>query len=512
VPRGQRVAYEGGTPPPAANVAPQPAGLPRIAGPGDVADLPVVGGNDATDQEALRSQGIKQGLQQLAISAVRPQYHPGRAAIDPHKLAAEGVPVAVQETVQDQIAETPEDKAARLEHEKLRAAQYEEQISAYKASAAASTAAFEEQRAQALSDQETAQAQITAGLERKKAIEDDYNRMLAATQKERDAAMSAKVDPNRLFHGNGGAANAIASAIAVGLGAFGSSLARSPNYAQQIVQAAIDRDVDSQRDQINRKGQAAQNAVSEVQRKYGLSLDEAASFVKEQQLRYSAARMQMQAAKMGGAEVQQKAAPAIAAMMAQADKEQAQQALSYKGRKATQYAVIQPQAATAGYFSGPTGKDVAQASHTVAEQEKAFPGTGGKTEGEVVPGLARSATAVDTGLRALPELQDLSQKAGFTGQVIDKVTGLGADTELTTASQHMAYNVASAEVNGMVPDPHRVEELTNAFASKNPITRERNIKMARDILMKKKKSIESISSKTAKVGTINIGGAGGVEE
>jgi hypothetical protein len=58
----------------------------------------------------------------------------------------------------------------------------------------------------------------------------------------------AKIDPNRLMKGGGGILFGIASA----LGALGSSLLKSPNFVQQSIEAALDRDLHAQ--ELNARG------------------------------------------------------------------------------------------------------------------------------------------------------------------------------------------------------------------------------------------------------------------
>jgi hypothetical protein len=63
-----------------------------------------------------------------------------------------------------------------------------------------------------------------------------------------------QVDPDRLWKQKGTAAE-IGAAIAQALGAFGAGLTGGPNYAMQIIQTAIDRDIQAQRDDIaNKRG------------------------------------------------------------------------------------------------------------------------------------------------------------------------------------------------------------------------------------------------------------------
>lgn len=56
------------------------------------------------------------------------------------------------------------------------------------------------------------------------------------------------LDPNRLMRSNGWI-----GALAMAMGAFGSSLTHSPNYAQQIIDNAINRDIDVQNTQLGAK-------------------------------------------------------------------------------------------------------------------------------------------------------------------------------------------------------------------------------------------------------------------
>lgn len=97
-----------------------------------------------------------------------------------------------------------------------------------------------------------------------------------------DTMKTAKIDPYRFYRHPDGSTNypkSIAAAIAVGLGALGSSLpARygggvgGPNMALQIIDKAIDRDIQAQRDDIanKRAGIGLQmNLLSQMRAKFG---------------------------------------------------------------------------------------------------------------------------------------------------------------------------------------------------------------------------------------------------
>lgn len=81
-----------------------------------------------------------------------------------------------------------------------------------------------------------------------------------------EAANSATIDPDRWYRDSEGGTfgRRLGSAVAMALGAVGSAFTRGPNYAMQIIQSAIDRDLMSQRAELAKKQAGvgmAQNAV-----------------------------------------------------------------------------------------------------------------------------------------------------------------------------------------------------------------------------------------------------------
>lgn len=71
---------------------------------------------------------------------------------------------------------------------------------------------------------------------------------------------SASVDPGRMLHGGRG----VLIAIAAGLGAFGAAMTKTPNFAQHILDEALDRDFQVQKDRVGIK----QGQVSKAQEIY----------------------------------------------------------------------------------------------------------------------------------------------------------------------------------------------------------------------------------------------------
>lgn len=85
---------------------------------------------------------------------------------------------------------------------------------------------------------------------REQALSDAQKRVADAT----NAYMSAQLDPNRLTRGGRG----ILAAISTAIGAYASTITGGPNTAKQIIDDAIKRDIDAQKEEILRlKGNVA---------------------------------------------------------------------------------------------------------------------------------------------------------------------------------------------------------------------------------------------------------------
>lgn len=158
-------------------------------------------------------------------------------------------------------------------------------------------------RMKALNQQAAAEttAATRAELERQGAQKAEQERYVAEqrslVQKAEDRRQAAeadysasRVDPNRMFAGDTGTLRAIGAALAQAAGAFGAALSGTPNFAAQIVQAAIDRDVQAQRDEIRVKGDTADNALRDLMAR-GMKLDEATNALRGMQTQYAAQQL-----------------------------------------------------------------------------------------------------------------------------------------------------------------------------------------------------------------------------
>lgn len=130
------------------------------------------------------------------------------------------------------------------------------------AGAAAESLAFAEEAGRA---QERVKLENTVAEEAKTAAKQAEVEYDTARQELRNS----KIDPNRMFHGPLGSFKMIGAAIAQAAGAYGATLGRTQNFAQQIVQSAIDRDIAAQQEAIRIRGMDADNALARMTRKLG---------------------------------------------------------------------------------------------------------------------------------------------------------------------------------------------------------------------------------------------------
>ncbi len=101
---------------------------------------------------------------------------------------------------------------------------------------------------------------------------------VAQAQATRDAALKdytgQKVEPERIFSGEGGGARRASSAIAVALGAYAATMGKTQNFAQQIVDNQISRDIAAQEADIRIKKDKSDTALGDLVRR-GMTLDQA---------------------------------------------------------------------------------------------------------------------------------------------------------------------------------------------------------------------------------------------
>lgn len=93
-------------------------------------------------------------------------------------------------------------------------------------------------------------------LAQRKAVEEDYNKQIAAADanvtKMRQEVADFKFDPNRYYHSMS-TGQKLGSAISLIIGGIGAGLAHGPNMALEVMDRAIQRDVDAQEKDLGKK-------------------------------------------------------------------------------------------------------------------------------------------------------------------------------------------------------------------------------------------------------------------
>lgn len=113
-----------------------------------------------------------------------------------------------------------------------------------------------------------------ADLQKRFAIEED------AAKRAREEYTSSKVEPGRIF---ANPLKRMAAALAGGAGAYAATIAKTPNFAQQLIDQAIDRDIRAQEAQIKLKGEKAGNLMADL-RARGMSVEQSRATAKQIQL------------------------------------------------------------------------------------------------------------------------------------------------------------------------------------------------------------------------------------
>lgn len=359
----------------------------------------------------------------------------------------------------------------------------------------------------------------------------EYNRVMAQKQDELANESKREVDQFRLFRGKPGAQ--IGAAIAAGLGAFGASLSHTPNFALDIINKSIDNDVQAQRDEINRGVASKQNDIARIRDKYGVDTNIAEKLLTVSLNERAQALARKQAALQGTAEAQQKLAGLDQALANQnlatlksiqddmygkaqvtAEEKYRQGGTSYT---LSPLAVARDKAAGLAAHTAESAGKIAAGEHaalnegrTAAQSDKAA-ATGAQGEKQLIPQMARANVANQAALDALDRLEAEVNK-GTLHRVGQKITGLGADTDMQAEATHAAQAIASAEVKGMQPDQKRAADIEHDLSSMNKQQQLTHIHALRQTLLEQKKSILNTSANTARVGQVGGGTESGSAE
>lgn len=128
----------------------------------------------------------------------------------------------------------------------------------------------------------------------KEAQEKEYNQLMADYgEAQKDLEKNSEVDPGR-FYGRVGTLGSIVAAISQALGAYASAKGGGPNFAMQIIENSINRDIQAQRDNIaNKRSTLAEkrNGIAMFRQKIG---DEDAAIAAEEMRQLKTAQLKLE--------------------------------------------------------------------------------------------------------------------------------------------------------------------------------------------------------------------------
>lgn len=454
--------------------APRPAAAPSPAGgmigepPSDTSGLPpmAVGGGAA---QAPQGAGALEAVREIN-SMPRPGGGGGKAKLALTERSVEGP------------QRTPEELAADAKALAAQRAVNDASIAQIGAVAKQKEAAYSDEYAQAQAAAKAAQDRIQQAQLEANHVEDRWNSTLAGLQREQDAVANQKVDPKRLFSGADGTLNAVMSTIGVALGTFGSSLTGGPNYALQLVNSAIQRDIDAQVDQIHRKGENANNAVANFMRAHGLDVQEAKTAVKAIGQQYAGSVAQMQAAKMGSLDAKQKAAEMQAQLANEAAKTAATIEPAFKAKVAEKYK-MQGGGAAQPKFKWVVGDDgkarlfnlengkIEQTADAgdVANTPTAKPGGGGP--GKLSARLGAVESVNEAAQKDLSEMEK-SDPGGWIGLPGPAKKVYRTDAQIDLEAKARAFASKFIAANGEPLTEAAQEQMVEQLTDRNPRVRE----------------------------------------
>lgn len=216
--------------------------------------VPATGGSPGITTEQLQQRDADAVSQRVAKTETR------QGGFEPSREYLEGVAANFQE--RERLAED-------IRQSNLRTIQTE----------SATVADTEALRAQHRQEQEQLQRTIDTRVKRDEEI----------AERARKEYEGAKLDPNRIFSGEGGALRRITYALSSALGAFGATLGRTENFALNQINSIIDNDIRAQENEIATKKDRADNALAQLQRS-GLSQEQSRMLLRQIQLDHIGAR------------------------------------------------------------------------------------------------------------------------------------------------------------------------------------------------------------------------------
>lgn len=306
-------------------------------------------------------------------------------------------------------------------------------------------------------EQNKYQQSIQPLIEQEKVSQDMYAKQMAdakaSLSRIDDELAKTKVDPERLTSGWRGVLATVAQAV----GAFTSIASKTPNYAQQIISDAIDRDVKSQMLDLQQKERAAQReraVIGDIQntREGQLKQEQLARIRATEQYKAALDRVGMQ---MQGSEAGVKALDASAKLAA----ESAKLRQSYLDN--AQNIAIQQGNLKMAQERLAFQREVDARERTIKEGEREIPSL--KLTGEKIPTANDTKEATDILSDTRHMLQTLNEIYGDIGITIP---GTEYSQELITKIR-MVYSTMAKLNNMGVMNPADIEYI-NTYIPSDP--------------------------------------------
>ena len=124
---------------------------------------------------------------------------------------------------------------------------------------------FAEQKAALDAQQNALLSSQQEAMQRQQQMQQKTDQLQQQYDQAKNDFANSKIDPNRYQRGAVG----IGNALAMGLGAYGAAITKSPNFAANFVQQQTQNDIARQEAEIRIKGQTAQTALGDLNRQLG---------------------------------------------------------------------------------------------------------------------------------------------------------------------------------------------------------------------------------------------------
>jgi len=393
--------------PPGAQPGPLPASAPQAAPP---------------QQRPLTVNGINTGYEQGPDGRLYEHVAgtKGTSKADLEKKAGQGtvLPTAQSQSVAGGFERDPEYEANKALAQDVERGGIEDQRAAdLKAETAGRDVAQQQFVAQ------------TAQLDEQQKLANHIQGQVDQQQAIRDQALkdytSTKIDPERIYSGGLGALKKFKNAIAAAGGAWAATIGHTQNYAQQIIDNAVNQDIHAQEVDLHTKKDKADNALADLTRR-GMSLDQAKGTLASIQREWAKNQIALARGSSNDEAINAK----YDQLLGRFDQQNFDEAEKYRrdalgtATKATQAQIVYPQAGTAGGVRAVAPSKALGIAGTTAGTEGTVASTAGTIKKLSEDGAGqgqykglseaqtKSVAELDSALAGLSRMREHDQKYG----------------------------------------------------------------------------------------------------